>query len=300
MELMLADIGEAEMTENDAAIELASSPEIKIAVCPDCGMESSGAYCSNCGEEMEPALPPVAHYVRELLSEFLAFDSRVARTIPSLLFRPGFLTLEYIAGRRKRYLLPSRLYILIAFGAFFAISYYTTSHLQEFMASPNHGTIEAFNLHGKDAEAYLVAFSKLINSVLPYVVLLICAPLFAGYLKLLYRSSGRLFVEHLVFTLHLLTVTIVLMSPLVFIHNDILGLVLVLVLMVYAGLAFHKVYKDRGWKFAWHYTLSFGATIGVLFVAVVASVVIAYLIGVSFDVFPKAITNGAAHLKITR
>lgn len=51
--------------------------------------------------------------MRDLVEGFLSVDSRLANSIPALLFKPGFLTLQYIAGRRNRYLDPVRMFITI-------------------------------------------------------------------------------------------------------------------------------------------------------------------------------------------
>ncbi|WP_255494666.1 DUF3667 domain-containing protein [Luteibacter sp. Sphag1AF] len=46
-------------------------------------------------------------------------DERVIHTLPALYFRPGFLTLEYFAGRRVRYIAPFRLMFVFCLLAFF-------------------------------------------------------------------------------------------------------------------------------------------------------------------------------------
>jgi ABC-type multidrug transport system fused ATPase/permease subunit len=65
------------------------------------------------------------HSLREFLAEATEVithaDSRLWRTIYPLLFRPGFLTREFLRGRRARYLPPFRLYI-VASVLFFLIA----------------------------------------------------------------------------------------------------------------------------------------------------------------------------------
>src|SRR5207342_2044633 len=43
----------------------------------------------------------------------LNIDSRIIHTVGPLLFKPGFLSLEYFAGRRVRYVSPVRLLFFI-------------------------------------------------------------------------------------------------------------------------------------------------------------------------------------------
>src|ERR1051325_10210967 len=92
--------------------------------CPDCGMESTGTYCPNCGEMMEPRTLRIRHYFRDVIAEFLAFDSKFLHTIPALLLKPGFLAKEFVAGRRKRYLSPMRLHIIIGILLFLSFGYF--------------------------------------------------------------------------------------------------------------------------------------------------------------------------------
>ncbi|WP_371839943.1 DUF3667 domain-containing protein [Microbulbifer epialgicus] len=56
--------------------------------------------------------------IGDLLSTLLALDSRTWRTLPSLLFKPGFLSIEYFAGRRVRYVSPVRLFIFLCLTTF--------------------------------------------------------------------------------------------------------------------------------------------------------------------------------------
>ena len=60
--------------------------------------------------------------VSEAVEDILSWDSRAARTIAALMFKPGFLTREYLAGRRARYVPPLRLYLFASVAFFFLIS----------------------------------------------------------------------------------------------------------------------------------------------------------------------------------
>ena len=64
--------------------------------------------------------------LRELLADFMDFDSRVMRTLKPLLFRPGKLTRDYLDGRRFRYVPPLRLYIFSSLAFFFLAALLTT------------------------------------------------------------------------------------------------------------------------------------------------------------------------------
>jgi hypothetical protein len=91
----------------------------QIAECASCARPLSGPYCSHCGEEaVDPHALTVRHFVGHTLAhEMLHLDGKIWRTLRCLFFRPGFLTAEYCAGRRRPYVNPVRILItaIIAF-----------------------------------------------------------------------------------------------------------------------------------------------------------------------------------------
>ncbi len=82
--------------------------------CSNCGSELNGPFCPSCGQPVKTFMRAIWGLVYEMLDEFFSFDSRAFNTFPPLLFRPGFLTNEYIAGRRASYVSPLRLYLLVS------------------------------------------------------------------------------------------------------------------------------------------------------------------------------------------
>jgi len=89
--------------------------------CRNCGADAPGAYCPGCGQETALQLPSAGKFMREAAGRYVAFDGRMWRTLAALLFRPGFLTREYLAGRRKRYVRPARLVLVLAIVLFAAM-----------------------------------------------------------------------------------------------------------------------------------------------------------------------------------
>jgi Protein of unknown function (DUF3667) len=84
------------------------------ASCANCGAVVSGRYCSSCGQRVDTEAHSVGHFLGEAAEVLTHADSRVWGTLRPLLTRPGFLTREYFAGRRARYLQPFRLYLILS------------------------------------------------------------------------------------------------------------------------------------------------------------------------------------------
>jgi Protein of unknown function (DUF3667) len=87
--------------------------------CLNCNTEITGAYCSACGQENEPARIPVTSLIKDLWGEVMQVDSKFVRTIWALLVKPGLLTAEYIKGKRIPYLSPFRMYFIVSALFFF-------------------------------------------------------------------------------------------------------------------------------------------------------------------------------------
>ncbi|WP_036517776.1 DUF3667 domain-containing protein [Nevskia soli] len=84
------------------------------AQCQDCGAPISGNYCSNCGQETRIETPTVRQFVHELMDQYVAVEGKLGRTLRVLLTRPGQLTLDYVEGRRQRYVRPLKLYVSVS------------------------------------------------------------------------------------------------------------------------------------------------------------------------------------------
>lgn len=84
------------------------------ARCDNCGAEAPARYCASCGQRREAPVHSLWHFIREATEDLTHADSRLWHTLSALLFRPGFLTREFLDGRRARYLPPVRLYLVIS------------------------------------------------------------------------------------------------------------------------------------------------------------------------------------------
>jgi len=86
--------------------------------CLNCGAQlNGGAYCSACGQAAHPHRSLV-HVLEEFLHGVFHFDTKVWRTLPMAIFRPGTLTRNYVFGKRARYLSPLALFLLTVFFMF--------------------------------------------------------------------------------------------------------------------------------------------------------------------------------------
>ena len=94
--------------------------------CLNCGSTVEDRYCSHCGQENIVTKESFGHLFRHFFEDVTHYDSKFFITIKDLLLKPGFLTKEYLAGKRASYLHPIRMYVFISFLYFLAA--YTIGH----------------------------------------------------------------------------------------------------------------------------------------------------------------------------
>jgi hypothetical protein len=96
-------------------------------VCENCHITLQGPFCAQCGQNSESTLKYFWTVILHLLDDILSFDSRAIRTLFPLITRPGFLTTEYIAGKRVHYVPPLRLYLFISIVFFLTLNFIVAS-----------------------------------------------------------------------------------------------------------------------------------------------------------------------------
>jgi len=89
--------------------------------CENCGVPLQGEHCHACGQPTQGLVRHFSSILGDFFDTVLNIDSRVLRTLGPLLTRPGYLSMEYFAGRRVRYVTPMRLFLFLTLLAFFAI-----------------------------------------------------------------------------------------------------------------------------------------------------------------------------------
>ena len=85
--------------------------ERKEKNCLNCKATLYGRYCHVCGQENLEPKETVWHLVQHFFNDITHFDGKFFATVKYLLRKPGFLSLEYVAGRRMSYLNPIRMYV---------------------------------------------------------------------------------------------------------------------------------------------------------------------------------------------
>ena len=173
-----------------------------MAQCRNCNAMLEGPYCPQCGQKDLDLERPVRELVAEVAKETFEVDGRAARTLKVLFRHPGMLTREFLAGRRRSYTPPLRLYLVISVVSFLLIAW---------MAS--RGVLLE---QGQNLEDDAVWQAQFVSDELPKLMFLLL-PVFALLLKAAF--SHRLYFDHLIFSLHLHSATYVVLVLLIPFEN---------------------------------------------------------------------------------
>ena len=105
--------------------------ERKEKICLNCNAALTGRYCHVCGQENLEPKETVWHLVQHFFNDITHFDGKFFSTVGLLMRKPGFLSKEYMAGRRASYLNPIRMYVFTS--AIFFLIFFSLKRPDEFM-----------------------------------------------------------------------------------------------------------------------------------------------------------------------
>lgn len=212
-----------------------------MSSCKNCDHEIKleDQFCSNCGQKNRESLT-LKVLLGELASAYVSWDSKLFRTLKPLFFNPGKVSKNYLAGKRKHYVAPMRIYLFASVMFFVLVSTLGTR------VSPDtdQGNDEIFNLSfdeetegiNKDSLLLMIEHDRL--GELDFIkdredgiwkefvkqgikvsiqsgnffgflqknisfMFFIFIPIFGWILKLFHRRKKMDYIEHLVFGLYL-------------------------------------------------------------------------------------------------
>ena len=213
----------------------------KDSNCLNCGTTVTGKYCQNCGQENIEVKETFFQIVYHFIEDITHFDGKLIKTLKYLITKPGFLTKEYVSGKRASYIHPIRMYLFIS-AIFFLFIFSGEQKLVDVntkqsnsskivFGDSTYGTLAAYDsaqskLPKQKKDNWLT--SKLIkqqiiinnkfgneqNKILAALIdnfkhnfskiLYLSLPIFAFFLWILYkRNRSYYFADHMIFSIHL-------------------------------------------------------------------------------------------------
>lgn len=222
-----------------------------MANCTNCRAVLTGPYCSNCGQKkFSPHDLTISKFILNFFEDFFKFDSNVFKTIRYLLFRPGFLSNEYVKGRIASYVKPLKLFVFTCVIVLF-LGPYIAKHDYSFALDDldfMQNKIEEVSAKKNiSKEIFIEKFNSTYLSKMPFFYL-IAIIAFTLLLGLIFISQKRVFAQHLIFSLHFYTACLIfyLIESLFSKFTDISFFIVALIFpFVYLIIAVRKFYTAK-------------------------------------------------------
>ena len=106
---------------------MSQTNERKEKNCLNCGDQVTGRFCQGCGQKNLKPEESVFDLVGHFFHNLTHYDGKIISTLKYLLIRPGFLSREYLVGRRAGYLHPIHMYVVTS--TFFFFIFFSVFHL---------------------------------------------------------------------------------------------------------------------------------------------------------------------------
>lgn len=195
-----------------------SRSQATVQVCANCQTPGSDTYCGHCGQRLDTHIHSVWHFASEATEVLTHADSRVWNTLRPLLLKPGFLSQEFFAGRRARYLQPFRLYLILSVVFLLLASLLAEKPGQSIIVIDPTDKVECKSLQtdlpGADwlrprliatCEKLKVGGGDVLGQAVVHNLgraMFVFLPLMALVMKLLYWRPRHYYLEHLLLLLH--------------------------------------------------------------------------------------------------
>ncbi|HZI55512.1 MAG TPA: DUF3667 domain-containing protein [Verrucomicrobiae bacterium] len=266
----------------------------QTSACAACGEAITQEFCPACGEQkFDRHSFSIRHFTHHSLHELFHLDSKILRTLRYLLTRPAFVTAEYLAGKKSRYVNPLRLYVLsFALATLLTSTYHPALDFGRALEQDKTGSFkkmlekfagrkgissEVLVEHLNERLHFYYEGSKVLNALAMTCLLAIC-----------YRKRKWYFGEHAVTALYFLSFTslltmvkwpfwLALGAPVRGAGADILSVIFLMIALPYLWTTLRQLHGESKKRTAVKSVFIYGGTQVAIIATTVISVVLAML-----------------------
>lgn len=184
--------------------------------CKNCETQFQGKFCPSCGEKVVTDKDfKLKTFITQGLDIFTHFDSKIIKSVVSLVKRPGELTYKNWTGIRVPYAKPMQLFIVLN-ALFYLLNHYTVNF--NIFNTPLKNQLSYFNYSDfakKQVDETIAEkqysyseFESKFNEKsdgLSKTLIFILIPIQALFLYILFFWKKKYFVQHLIFATHFIS-----------------------------------------------------------------------------------------------
>jgi len=185
------------------------SAELAKRKCLNCDANVNGSFCHLCGQSVRDNID---RSIGQLLGEFFGtiffFDNRFFLSLRYLLLFPCRMTIEFLDGKRKKFISPVTLFLFFNLIYFFLsplsdyslsledqyYSQYYSSWIQEPMA-------QKLRTEGLDPDVYAITYQNASDNI-SQTIMILNIPMIAFFIFLMAFKRRRFYYDSLIFAFH--------------------------------------------------------------------------------------------------
>ena len=177
--------------------------------CLNCGTPLQGKFCHACGQkQIEPSERTLKYFVSEFLGSAFLLEKNFLKNLWQVLVKPGLLAKDYTEGKRKRYMPPFSIFLLINF-FFFIYNPLTDFRLplrdqfyQPYGSLAKKMVDQKLKKENITLDAYEVEYWDE-SSMLAESLIILNVPITAFFLSIWFYRRRMFFADHFIFALFL-------------------------------------------------------------------------------------------------
>lgn len=176
--------------------------------CLNCGTTIAGNFCYQCGQSIRDTTDrSIGKLLGDFLDNIFFFDNRFVISLRYLFWYPSRMTVEFLAGKRKKFVSPVSLFLFVNVIYFFVnpLSDYSIS-LEDQYSQP-YGPLIKDWINGKlqneglDFRNYSVTYQNMSDTI-SKSILIINIPMIALGVYFMAFKKRRFYYDSLIFTFH--------------------------------------------------------------------------------------------------
>lgn len=178
--------------------------------CLNCNSPVQGEYCQHCGQSIrDNSDRSLTRLLGEVFGNFFFLDNRILVSLKHLFAFPGRMTVEFIEGKRKKFISPITLFLFFNLIYFFVnpLTDYSLPLYDQITAQPIYSewakdwTILKLKANDLDFQDYSLIYQDMSDNI-SKSIMIINVPIIAIFIFLMSFKKRKFYYDSLIFSFH--------------------------------------------------------------------------------------------------
>lgn len=184
--------------------------------CLNCNAPIQGDFCHHCGQRVRDNLDrSLGRLLGEFFGNIFFFDNRFFLSMKYLIRFPSRMTVEFLEGKRKRFISPITLFLFINLIYFFvnpltdySLTLYDQIHSQPFSMWAKEWVDVKLEKEELDFRSYGITYQNMSDSI-SKSIMIVNIPITAVFVYLISFKRRRFYFDSLIFAFHFFSIFMV-------------------------------------------------------------------------------------------